>query len=77
MSRSVFAGRFKSLVGETPLSYLTNWRISKAKELLTTEKNNISEVAFNVGYQSEAAFNRVFKARTGKTPAMYRRCQQA
>lgn len=73
MSRSVFAGRFKSLVGETPLSYLTNWRINKAKELLTSEKINISEVAYNVGYQSEAAFNRVFKARTGKTPALYRR----
>ena len=73
MSRSVFAGRFKSLVGETPLSYLTNWRINRAKELLIAEKINVSDVAFKVGYQSEAAFNRVFKARTGKTPAMYRR----
>jgi AraC-like DNA-binding protein len=73
MSRSVFAGKFKQLVGETPLTYLTNWRINRAKELLVSEKSNVSEVAFNVGYQSEAAFNRVFKARTGKTPAMYRR----
>lgn len=73
MSRSMFAGRFKSLVGETPLTYLTNWRINRAKEILASENINISEVAFNVGYQSEAAFNRIFKARTGKTPAIYRR----
>jgi AraC-like DNA-binding protein len=73
MSRSVFAGRFKKLVGDTPLGYLTNWRINKAMSLLTTEKINVSEVAYNVGYQSEAAFNRIFKSKTGKTPAMYRK----
>ena len=73
MSRSVFANRFKQLVGETPLTYLTNWRISKAQELLATEKTRVSEVAGQVGYQSEAAFNRVFKAKTGETPAAFRR----
>ena len=73
MSRSVFAGRFKKLVGETPLTYLTNWRISRAREILKTETITIDEVAAKVGYQSESAFNRVFKAKTGKTPALYRR----
>ena len=73
MSRSVFFNQFKKLVHETPLSYLTNWRIRQAQKLLMTDNINISEVAANVGYQSEAAFNRVFKSKTGQTPAVYRR----
>jgi AraC-like DNA-binding protein len=73
MSRSVFFNQFKKLVHETPLSYLTNWRIRNAQKLLMTDNSNISEIAMTVGYQSEAAFNRIFKAKMGKTPAVYRR----
>jgi AraC-like DNA-binding protein len=73
MSRSVFFNQFKKFLHETPLSYLTNWRIRKARELLTTNTSNISEIAMAVGYQSEAAFNRIFKAKTGSTPAVFRR----
>jgi AraC-like DNA-binding protein len=73
MSRSLYCREFKRLVGETPLGYLTNWRIIKSKEFLLGSKENISEVAAKVGYQSEAAFNRLFKAKVGETPASYRR----
>jgi AraC-like DNA-binding protein len=73
MSRSVFFNRFKNLVGETPSNYLTGWRIRKAKELLVTANTKITDIAASVGYQSEAAFNRIFKSKTGKTPALYRR----
>jgi AraC-like DNA-binding protein len=73
MSRSVFFNQFKKLVHETPLSYLTNWRIRRAQKLLVTENSKLSEIAANVGYQSEAAFNRIFKSKTGQTPAAYRR----
>lgn len=73
MSRSVFSAKFKKLTGETPMTYLTNWRISRARELLITEKITLDEVASRVGYQSEPAFNRIFKAKTGKTPAVYRK----
>jgi len=73
MSRSVFFNQFKKLVHETPSSYLTNWRIRQAQKLLMTDNSNISEIAANVGYQSEAAFNRIFKSKTGQTPAVYRR----
>jgi AraC-like DNA-binding protein len=73
MSRSLFCHAFKKMVGETPLSYLTNWRMIRAKELLLTTKGNISEVAMDVGYQSEAAFNRLFKKKTSQTPASFRR----
>lgn len=73
MSRSLYCKEFKRLVGETPLSYLTNWRILKSKEILSESKENIIEVAGKVGYQSEAAFNRIFKSKVGETPASYRR----
>ena len=73
MSRSLYCREFKRLVGETPLSYLTNWRILKSKEILSESKENISEIAAKVGYQSEAAFNRLFKSKVGETPASYRR----
>jgi len=73
MSRSVFFNQFKKLVHETPLSYLTNWRIRQAQTLLISDNRNISGIAESVGYQSEAAFNRIFKLKTGQTPAVYRR----
>jgi AraC-like DNA-binding protein len=73
MSRSLYCKEFKSLAGETPLSYLTNWRILRSKEILLESKENIVEVAAKVGYQSEAAFNRLFKSKVGETPASYRR----
>lgn len=73
MSRSVFFNHFKKLVHETPLTYLTNWRIRQAQKLLMTDSSNISQIAANVGYQSEAAFNRIFKSKTGQTPAAFRR----
>jgi len=73
MSRSLYCKEFKKSVGETPMSYLTNWRIIKSKEILSASKENISEVAAKVGYQSEAAFNRLFKTKVGMTPAGYRK----
>ncbi|MDB4919597.1 AraC family transcriptional regulator [Mucilaginibacter sp.] len=75
LSRSVFFNRFKKLVGATPSTYLTDWRITHAKEILLTSNNNINEIAEKVGYQSEAAFNRIFKSKTGYTPAAFRRNQ--
>jgi len=77
MSRSAFFNQFKKLVHETPLDYLTNWRIRQAQKILITDSSNISQIAANVGYQSEAAFNRIFKSKTGQTPAVYRRSEFA
>ena len=73
MSRSLYCKEFKRLLGETPLAYLTDWRIIKAKEFLLQNKENVSEVAEKVGYLSEATFNRLFKSKVGETPAGYRR----
>lgn len=72
MSRTSFTTRFKMLIGETPFSYLTQWRILQAKELLTENNLSVGEIAVKVGYQSEAAFNRVFKKRVEQTPLKFR-----
>ncbi|MBE9461414.1 AraC family transcriptional regulator [Dyadobacter subterraneus] len=77
MSRSSFCIAFKKLVGETPLEYLTNWRIMKAKEILIQGNEKISEVALRVGYQSEAAFSRIFKAKVSQTPSVFKQENKA
>jgi len=73
MSRSVFARRFKETVGETPLSYVTRWRIYKAKCLLRQSDLSLYAIAERVGYATDGAFNRVFKRYVGETPGRYRR----
>lgn len=73
MSRSAFALRFKAVVGETPLDYLTRWRIYKAKCLLRQSDLALTEIADRVGYGTDAAFNRVFKRLVGVAPGEYRR----
>lgn len=77
MSRTSFTNRFKMLVGETPFNYLTQWRILQAKELLTENDLSVGEIALQVGYQSEAAFNRVFKKRVDQTPLKFRQSAKA
>jgi AraC-like DNA-binding protein len=72
MSRSGFALRFKEIVGETPLEYLTRWRIYKAAMLLREGNKKLIEVANSIGY-SDAAFNKTFKRIMGATPGEYRR----
>jgi transcriptional regulator GlxA family with amidase domain len=73
MSRSAFALRFKELLGETPLEYLTNWRMYKATGLLLDDNKTLFEVAKSVGYESDAAFSKAFKRVLGAAPKEYRR----
>jgi AraC-like DNA-binding protein len=73
MSRSAFALRFKELLGETPLEYLTNWRMYKATGLLLEEDKKLFDVAKSVGYESDAAFSKAFKRVLGVAPREYRR----
>ena len=75
MSRSAFAARFAALTGDTPLRYVTRWRIHRAARLLRTCDWNVAQIALEAGYQSEAAFSRVFKQWTGESPAAYRRAR--
>ena len=74
MSRSAFALRFKELLGETPLEYLTNWRMYKAAGLLQEENDKkLFDIARSVGYDSDAAFSKAFKRVLGVAPKKYRR----
>jgi transcriptional regulator GlxA family with amidase domain len=71
-SRSVLAARFRHYLGEPPMSYLTRWRLMLATRLLTTSNASVAEVAMEVGYESEPAFNRAFKREFGVPPARFR-----
>jgi AraC-like DNA-binding protein len=72
-SRSVLAERFSSFVGYPPMLYLTRWRMQLAASRLVAGAALVSEVASEVGYESEPAFCRTFKKVTGVTPASWRR----
>ena len=72
-SRTVLVDRFAHFLGEPPMTYLTRWRLQLAARLLQTTRQTIVEVAADVGYESEAAFNRAFKREFGAPPARYRR----
>lgn len=73
MSRSALAARFHRLVGQTPMQYLTLWRMQLARRLLAESALGTMAVAERVGYQSEAAFGKAFKKAVGKGPGAYRR----
>lgn len=72
-ARSVVAERFVRFIGESPMTYLARWRLHLAARLLQTTRENVLEVALNVGYDSEAAFNRAFKREFGLPPGRYRK----
>jgi len=67
MSRTRFAEHFRKLVGRTPIEYLTAWRMTIARQLLRRGKP-VKSVAAQVGYNSPAAFSRVFSRVTGQAP---------
>ena len=75
MSRSAFANRFKLLVDETPIQYLTRWRMHRAAHYLRTEGLAVSQVADRVGYESSATFSKAFKRYLGTAPATFRQFQ--
>jgi AraC-like DNA-binding protein len=73
MSRSAFSERFRSLVGEAPIRYLSGLRLARAARLLRSTDTTVAEVARRVGYGSEEALSRAFKARFGGAPSAFRR----
>ncbi|MGL4965412.1 MAG: AraC family transcriptional regulator [Inquilinus sp.] len=68
MSRSRFAELFLQIIGEPPLRYLQRWRLATASDLLRESNMPVAEIAHAIGYESEAAFSRAFKAMFGTTP---------
>jgi len=72
LSRSALADRFRHLLGESPMQYLTRWRLQMAAQLLRDTDHGMADIAGRVGYESEAAFNRAFKRHAGEPPATWR-----
>lgn len=73
LSRSAFADRFTRLLGEPPMRYLARQRLQFAADKLRLGEDSIAQIAFDVGYESEAAFNRAFKREFGAPPATWRK----
>jgi AraC-like DNA-binding protein len=73
MSRSAFAARFRELVGQPVMGYLTELRMQLAVDLLHRSDRTVAEVATAVGYESDASFSRVFKRHLGSSPREARR----
>jgi AraC-like DNA-binding protein len=71
-SRPTFARRFAELVGETPVAYLTRWRMCLATKLLTETELSLEEVAARIGYETAAAFSKAFRRSYGDAPGRFR-----
>lgn len=73
VSRTVLNDRFKHFLGVPPMAYVAQWRLSLGADALRTTRRGVAEIAGDVGYESEAAFNRAFKRAFGVPPARFRR----
>lgn len=65
------AARSKELLGQTPLEYVTEWRMQKAMQLLQEREKKLADIARLVGYESDAAFSKAFKRVVGANPGKY------
>jgi len=73
LSRSALADRFTRLIGEPPMRYLARWRLQVAAHQLRSGDAPLARLAKQIGYESEAAFNRAFKRNFGMPPAAWRK----
>lgn len=73
LSRTIFADRFSHYVEVSPMQYLARWRLQLAGRLLEQPGVSIAQAGAEVGYESEAAFNRAFKKQVGVPPGVWRR----
>jgi AraC-like DNA-binding protein len=72
-SRSVLAERFQQLVGQSPMQYLTQWRMLLAANLLRRSNVPLARIAEEVGYQTDTSFIRAFRREFGTPPAAWRK----
>jgi AraC-like DNA-binding protein len=72
VSRAAFARRFTELVGEPPMKFLTDWRLSLAADLLLEPEATIGSVAHQVGYGTPFALSTAFKRVRGMSPQQYK-----
>ena len=72
MSQSSFASRFKLIVGQSPLEYLTHWRIHRGSILMRSTDLKITTIAKSIGYASESAFTKAFEQVMQVPPSEFR-----
>jgi AraC-like DNA-binding protein len=77
VSRATLARRFADAVGESPLAYLTQWRMDLAARRLKASTDSVERIANEVGYSSAYAFNRAFARYRGQPPGRYRQAARA
>lgn len=73
LSPSHFSRQFKARTGYSPYEYIVLRRIDRAKYLLTSTKQSVSEIAFATGYHSEENFSHSFQKHVGVSPGLFRR----
>lgn len=76
-SRASLARRFQELVGEAPMTFLKNWRMALAADLLCQPDESVSSVAEKVGYATPYAFSAAFKRVRGMSPQVHRKTMRA
>jgi AraC-like DNA-binding protein len=72
VSRSSLDGRFREVLGLSPIRYVNEWRMRVAQDLLATTEVTVAAIARRVGYDSEEAFSRAFKRALGQSPSLWR-----
>lgn len=72
MSRSSLSDAFRQHLGESPMRYLTKWRMNEAKRMLKTTQLSVAQIADKSGYESEAAFRKAYKNTLGEPPGTVR-----
>lgn len=76
MSRTSFAEHFRERAGETPIAYVTRWRMMLAGEQLVRGRDTLAHIAASLGYESEHAFSTAFKRVMGISPRRYARAER-
>lgn len=72
LSRSVFYGKIKSIVGMSPVDFVKHIRILRAEEMIVKSDYSFSQIAYAVGFSDPKYFSKCFKKETGMTPSEYR-----
>ncbi|HVU30150.1 MAG TPA: alpha/beta fold hydrolase [Sphingomicrobium sp.] len=77
VSRTILGEKFAELIGEPPMRYCARWRMRMAANMLRDGRQSTANIAYSVGFNSEAAFNRAFKREYGVPPATWRKREEA
>ena len=76
MSLADFESKLKRITNKTPKEYISEYRIDKAKQMLTHTDESIADISFDLGFANAAQFNRLFQESTDMTPSQYRDAQK-